>query len=247
MTPKYKIFLTFSQAIKDILDDFKFDPEQNELFAKVYSYLVGGKATPGEKECSPIGIKYGGIWHQPQGLEENIFYTWHDFQDVLSQAFKTNPPSEQDILKLYKMVTGLNAYIGAGPGKLKGIWGETEMEKFKCIQCGHCCLNMNDAYATSAYEEDIARWEEEKRWDILEYIDVGDLWVSPRTGEDVSRCPWLRKLPNKDKYICRIHHTKPKHCRDYPDSKKHAMRTGCKGFLVEKCARTEFRVKWMEK
>ena len=54
MTEKNKIFLTYSQALKEILDDFKYDPEQYELFAKVYSFLVGGKATPGEEECPPI-------------------------------------------------------------------------------------------------------------------------------------------------------------------------------------------------
>ena len=51
---------------------------------------------------------------------------------------------------------------------------------------------------------------------------VYDIWISPVTGEDVQRCPWLRKLPNKEKYICRIHDVKPEHCRAYPKSKKHA-------------------------
>jgi Fe-S-cluster containining protein len=40
----------------------------------------------------------------------------------------------------------------------------------------------------------------------------------------------LRKLPNKNKYICRIQDVKPKHCRDYPTSRKHAEDTGFKGF-----------------
>ena len=29
--------------------------------------------------------------------------------------------------------------------------------------------------------------------------------LAPVTGDDVKRCPWLRKLPDQDKYICRIH------------------------------------------
>ena len=105
------------------------------------------------------------------------------------------------------------------------------MKKFNCKQCGHCCIDITGAYCTCVCEEDRERWEEEEeRWDILDYIIAGDLWINPRTGEDISRCPWIRKLPNKDKYICRIHDTKPKHCRDYPLSKKHALRTGCRGF-----------------
>ena len=57
-----------------------------------------------------------------------------------------------------------------------------------------------------------------------------DIWFSPTTGEETARCPWLRKLPNKDIYKCRIHETKPPHCRNFPKSKKHALTTGCKGF-----------------
>jgi hypothetical protein len=167
-------------------------------------------------------------------LKEGIFYNWHEFDDLLTRAFFSKLPSAQNIIKLYRVVMGLNAYIGSGPGKKTGFWVETEMEKYQCIQCGHCCLDLYDAFCTSAYEEDLVRWEEEGRWDILDYIVWADLWISPRTGKEVNRCPWLRKLPNKDKYICRIHDTKPKHSRDYPKSKKHALRTGCKGFSLLK-------------
>jgi len=230
MIPKDKKFLSFSQAIREILDDFKSDPKQYDLFARVYSFLAGGEAIPGEEECPPLGIKYGGIWYQPGNMKERTFYNFHEFKDLLTKAFSLKNPSGEDIIRLYKMVMGVNAYTGTGPGRKVDIWVETEMEKFKCIQCGHCCLNLYDSYCTTAYEEDLVRWEEEGRWDILDYIEFGDLWISPRTGEEVTRCPWLRKLPKMKKYICRIHDTKPKHCRDYPKSKKHAQRTGCKGF-----------------
>ena len=49
-------FLSFSLAIREILDDFRSDPKQYDLFAKVYSFLVGGKAVPGEEKCPPMGI-----------------------------------------------------------------------------------------------------------------------------------------------------------------------------------------------
>ena len=110
---------------------------------------------------------------------------------------------------------------------------------FKCQQCGNCCLNLRDAFGTCAYEEDIQLWDREGRNDILDWVDpihvgdgeyVYDIWISPTTGDDVPRCPWLRKLPNSNKYICRIHDVKPIHCKEYPKSRKHAMETGCKGF-----------------
>ena len=111
-------------------------------------------------------------------------------------------------------------------------------EGFRCKQCGNCC-NLGDAYETSATEQDILLWEMEGRTDILEWVDpidcgnghyVYDIWISPRTGDYVDRCPWLRKLPNKNKYICRIHDVKPEHCRDFPKSKEQANKVGCIGF-----------------
>ncbi|UCG12749.1 MAG: hypothetical protein JSU72_20115 [Deltaproteobacteria bacterium] len=87
--------------------------------------------------------------------------------------------------------------------------------------------------------QDVRLWEEEYRDDMLEWvgpIPLGDghfaydIWINPKTGEDVERCPWLRKLPNKNQYICRIHDVKPKHCRECPRSRKYAEKTGCKGF-----------------
>lgn len=230
MNKKNKKFLSFSSAIEEILNDFKMYNTQYNLFAKVYSFIAGGKATPGEEKCPPLGITYGGIWYQPDKSKERKFYNLQDFDHLLTQAFSSKNLSGENILKLYKMVMEINAYIGIGPGKNEGIWVETEMEKFKCIQCGNCCLYLSDSCCTTAYEEDMLRWEKEGRWDILDYIVAKDLWISPRTGEDVTRCPWLRKLPAKEKYICRIHDTKPTHCKDYPKSKKHALQTGCKGF-----------------
>lgn len=114
----------------------------------------------------------------------------------------------------------------------------TPPEGFLCKQCGRCCLDL-DGFSTSAYPEDVARWRAEGREDILEWVDIFyycgqeggyDIWISPVTGEGVPRCPWLRKYPKTEKYYCRIHDTKPKHCRDYPLDKKQALEHGCKGF-----------------
>jgi len=60
---------------------------------------------------------------------------------------------------------------------------------------------------------------------------IYDIGINPKTGDDVTRCPWLRKTPNQDKFICRIHDVKPEHCRKYPRTMNHAEETGCRGFL----------------
>ena len=100
-------------------------------------------------------------------------------------------------------------------------------------------MNLSGAIDVCATEEDIRRWEENGRADILAWVDViplgenhqvYDIWINPRTGDDVTRCPWLRKLPGKNKYICHIHDMKPEHCRKYPHSREHAEETGCPGY-----------------
>ena len=110
--------------------------------------------------------------------------------------------------------------------------------QFKCKRCGNCCLNLTDAYQCSVDQSDIDMWKENLRDDILEWVDpidcgggekVYDIWINPRTGDDVIRCPWLRKVPKKNEYICRIHEVKPKVCREYPKTEKYAKDTGCKG------------------
>jgi len=108
-------------------------------------------------------------------------------------------------------------------------------------------LNLSDAYQTSATEEDIQLWKAKGREDILQWVsfipigkdDSGtmqygyDIWISPRTGDYVYRCPWLRKLPKQDKYICRIHDVKPSMCRNFPKSREHAEENGCLGLEDE--------------
>jgi hypothetical protein len=44
------------------------------------------------------------------------------------------------------------------------------LKKFKCKQCGNCCLNLSDAFQTSVSDEDVAMWETEGRFDILEWV-----------------------------------------------------------------------------
>jgi Fe-S-cluster containining protein len=112
---------------------------------------------------------------------------------------------------------------------------------FQCRQCGQCCIRLSGAFSACATEADIERWEAAGREDILAWVDpivlgdgrVYDIWVNPDTGEDVSRCPWLRKVRGTERYRCRIHDLKPEHCRHYPRSRRHATETGCPGWGAE--------------
>ena len=96
------------------------------------------------------------------------------------------------------------------------------IEKFKCEWCGNCCLECGaELYACPP---DIERWRREDRKDILRFVDIyefdgvlagGDLWIK-QTGEELDRCPFLRKLPKQNKYKCLIHNTKPAVCKNFP-------------------------------
>jgi len=211
MTERHKKFLNLEEAAAEIVKDLSSsEPEQIKLFADIYVLLVGGKAGPGKHKESSDFIEQFGIWYQADKDQKKVFYNWHRFRELLAGEFLKAKPDTTDIAKIYSRVMWVNSYSGTNEHGEDGIWVETEMEKFKCVQCGNCC-----DWVSFLLEDDRT---------------LADLWISPRTGEEVTRCPWLRKLPKKDKYKCRIHETKPAHCKNYPKSKKHALTTGCKGF-----------------
>jgi uncharacterized protein len=100
-----------------------------------------------------------------------------------------------------------------------------------CTQCGRCCTNesyMRTLYATS---EDVKRWRREKRYDILRFVYVlgdiddptddppADLWIDSEAranqNPERSRCPFVRKIRNTNRYTCTIYETRPQVCRDY--------------------------------
>jgi Fe-S-cluster containining protein len=83
-----------------------------------------------------------------------------------------------------------------------------------CNQCGKCCTNYgNGGLSASAGEID---WWEDNRPEIAAYVSDGKIWISPVTGKQMARCPWLRKLPDQEKYICRIYFDRPDDCKYYP-------------------------------
>jgi len=92
MANKNMKFLQFDEAISEIVKDFRFEREQYDLFAEVYTSLMGGKALVGEAKCPPFGLKYGGIWYQPRLLGKRKFYSLQEFPDLLVEAFISKNP-----------------------------------------------------------------------------------------------------------------------------------------------------------
>ncbi len=113
---------------------------------------------------------------------------------------------------------------------------------FNCRCCGHCCLNLIDAYNGCISDADLARWQKLERKDLIDWVKTLYLgpdnllhtaWIDPVTGEDVERCPWLLDMLQQKGYLCGIDAIKPDHCRAYPEHKKHAASTGCRGYEKE--------------
>ena len=108
------------------------------------------------------------------------------------------------------------------------------MIKIDCQQCGKCCKWYDDTRRFYIALEDYERWSINEREDILCYVKrdeeglmVG--WYDPLTNLQVDLCPFLERI-SKDKYICSIHETKPKHCREYPLNEFQPEQIKCPGF-----------------
>jgi uncharacterized protein len=92
-----------------------------------------------------------------------------------------------------------------------------------CTNCGKCCTNPSYMMTLGATGADVKRWRQEGRADILRFASVlgpdknpyADLWVDDERGIERSRCPFVRKVPNQNRYLCTIYETRPQICRDY--------------------------------
>lgn len=94
-----------------------------------------------------------------------------------------------------------------------------------CNQCGKCCTIYADGgLSASASEID---WWETQRPDIARYVGGGKIWMDPDNGEQLRHCPWLRRLPGQEKYVCRIYDDRPDDCRFYPANIDDMLRDGC--------------------
>ena len=170
-------FLTAEEAVNRVFADLVEAPKgwiDFALFARVYSFLTKGEARPGTYQETRSEFAKLGIWHQGPGMERDIFIDKWDFKSHVVPLIPKLRERLDDIAKIYEWVMWVKAISGKGRDGKPGIHVETEMERFQCVQCGQCCLDLLDAFCTSVDIEDIRRWKREDRWDILEWIDIFD-------------------------------------------------------------------------
>lgn len=86
----------------------------------------------------------------------------------------------------------------------------------ECNQCGKCCIKYgNGGLSVSASQLD--HWDNCKP-EIVKYVNEGNIWMDPDTGKQIELCPWLRKVPGKNKYTCDIYYDRPDDCKFYPST-----------------------------
>ncbi len=101
----------------------------------------------------------------------------------------------------------------------------------ECNQCGKCCINYSNG-GLSALKSEIEYWEA-FRPDVYEYVSNGNIWMDPRTGRILERCPWLRHLPNTNKYTCDIYSDRPDDCKHYPVTINQMIKDKCEMLEVK--------------
>ena len=99
-----------------------------------------------------------------------------------------------------------------------------------CNSCGKCCVKYSNG-DLSASDQDIDMWELFKP-DIAAYVKKGLIWFSPKSGKQLSLCPFLRetenpKEPTKTHYTCDIYYDRPEDCRFYPVTIKQMINDEC--------------------
>jgi Fe-S-cluster containining protein len=232
MPEKDKIFLTARQALEAIRIDFRQYAPQMDLFCDLTPMILGANTVAVRDE------RQGGGWVRTSRRGAMRRMDGRNLGDYLYNRLADSKPSLKHLAEILRRVFQAATHIdkGAEVGR-SGIWVETDMEDFTCIQCGRCCERLE--YHNELTGADYERWQRLGRTEIMDRVGIitrGDrimgyrIWVEPGTGRLSEGCPWLQEVPGGNRFECRIHDVKPGICRQYPGSRKHALMTGCVGF-----------------
>ena len=226
------IFLTVEEALEAVCLDFRRYEPQVMLFGEVLRVISDGgivlKSEPGKS----------GRWVASEKGSKMVWFDGEALRVYVCDIVKSMRPGADAMAAVCSRVFRERAVPAVDPATGEpGVCIETGMEKFVCVQCGNCCKALD--YHDALTEQDVEMWKEAQRYDILAWVGVAQkkggassyrIWKDPKTGELADQCPFLTKVPDKNRWICRIHDIKPRICRDYPVSRKHGVMTGCRGF-----------------
>ena len=115
----------------------------------------------------------------------------------------------------------------------------------ECNQCGKCCTNYSNG-GLAALPSEIEYWEI-FRPKIFAYVRAGKIWMDPGTGAQLKRCPWLRQLPDQNKFTCDIYNDRPEDCKDYPVTISQMVEDECEMLEVKDLASPKQAQKALDK
>ena len=225
------LFLSRTQAIEAVCDDFRQYPPQLLLFSEILPILSDGnfhlKREPARN----------GAWINTGTHGKMRWMEGPDLAAHMCDVITNTPLGLEELAAICARVfqSGATPCVAKGSNQ-QGLFIETGMSHFQCRQCGRCCRTLD--YHDELTAEDVQQWRNLGRHDILEWVagfktggqTTYRIWVHPGTGELASPCPFLKGCNSANRWSCRIHPVKPAICRDYPMSRKHGLMTGCPGF-----------------
>jgi Fe-S-cluster containining protein len=233
MAEKDNIFLTMEQALEAVCLDFRQYEAQVLLFSEILG-LLSKTGIIAKRETGQ-----NAIWIRTRGARKMRLYEGIDLIDTMCDLLHKSKPDPLLMSSICGRVFQTRAFPDEDPvSGLPGIRILTGMEGFACRQCGRCCRTLD--YHNEITAGDVATWQRAGRHDILDWVgvfknndreDVYRIWIKPGTREFAGTCPFLEKVPHENRRVCRIHDVKPRICRQYPVSRKHALMTGCPGFM----------------
>jgi len=232
MNAENQIFLAPQEAVQAVCEDFRQYEPQVLLFSELVSVVSDGRMVA-QREPGKDGL-----WMRLPGKSK---MRWMEGDELIAFMCELVSQAQHDLKTLAAIcgrVFRTTAQLQTDQDtKTAGILLSTGMQDFTCKQCGHCCQTL--IYHDSLTPEDVDAWKQSGRNDILEWVGVFPkkgaetiyrVWMKPGTRDFVRGCPFLYKNPHENIWYCRIQDVKPKFCRQYPLSRKHALMTGCPGF-----------------
>ncbi len=226
MPKDLRTFLTPDQAIDAIASDFRQYGPQPDLFYKISALILGNNFK--------IRILNGSENACIRRNREQAFELVSDIDlgFYLIHVLETCKIELANLAHICALVFETPSIPGQLNGE-SGVWIENQMSEFVCSRCGNCCRQL----ANDCTREDLQLWERLGRDDILSWVKKERLpnnkvrykaWIDPQTGKTAKACPFLGRQPGTDIFCCTIQAVKPLVCREYPYTKKHARKTGCR-------------------
>jgi len=229
---KDKLFLTVEDALASI---------QQALFQYSFSLNLLSTLWPlvfGDDSYFQQVSRTRCLWVKLPDQKKLVKLRQTELKELVAAQLQKSVPDLDRLAELCRLIFGVPVTIAYGKENdvTPGVWIETDMDRFVCTRCGHCCRSLE--YKNGASRSDYQRWQNLDRQDILDRVSVvrdkGQIilcriWIDPVTNDFTEICPWLEKIPDRNEYRCKIHDLRPRVCRQYPGSRKHARLTGCKG------------------